>query len=467
MRKLFTILISLIILTLVQCKPTPEDENDNAKVRISCEIPINNGGKSDFSNLMGNGTIYWSEGEEYVYLAIPHTSKARLVELAGFSYGYESTVQFSGEAPAGLLEEGKEYEIWYFGNSKKILTPYISVTNNKIEGNISTQNGQLENLGYYHIAKVKVQAVKVGDEVVLELTGSFENQMAIAYLDLDVVVKIQGEAMAGTKYALQYNKDKNEYEFVVTKPENDFINVRNAAEKSYIVLFPNGKETAMLEGVKRDGTIMGIEFIKEIEANTLYCKQGNNGMLPLSWFKISDGPSDQYEYVDLGLPSGVKWATRNVGAATPEAKGNYYAWGEVDVKSKYVQDNSKTYNVNMSDISGNEKYDAATANWGGKWRMPTRTEMRELIDNCDMQWTTYNGANGIKFTSKNNGKTLFMPSAGWKKESGGGESSYCYYWGSTPNNNTSSYVMSRSNGDKMNISSIDRSIGHVIRPVRD
>ena len=459
--------MSLLVLTLVQCKPSPVDDNEDAKVRVSCEIPLNGGDKSDFSNLMGNGTIYWSAGDEYVYLAIPHETKAQLVELAGFSYGYESTVQFSGEAPAGLLEEGKEYEIWYFGNSKLILNPYVKIEKTKITGNIAKQNGKLENLGYYHIAKVKVAAVKVGDEIVLELNGSFENQIAIAYLDLDVVVKIQGEAMAGTNYALQYNKDKNEYEFVVTKSENDCIDVKGAPKNSYIVMFPNKKETAVLEGVKRDGTIMGINFIEEIEANTLYYKQGDNGALPMPWFKISDGPSDQYEYVDLGLPSGVKWAAYNIGATKPEEKGNYYAWGEIDVKSKYVESNSKTYGVSMSDISGNEKYDAATANWGGKWRMPTRTEMRELIDNCDKKWTTYNGVNGVMFTSKNNGKTLFLPAAGWYKESGGGVTSSCYYWGSTPNNNTTSYVLVRGNGDNMNVGGANRSIGHVIRPVSD
>lgn len=461
MRKLLTILMSLVLLTLVQCKPTPEDENDNAKVRISCEIPINNGGKSDFSNLMGNGTIYWSEGEEYVYLAIPHTTKARLVELAGFSYGYESTVQFSGEAPAGLLEEGKEYEIWYFGNSKKILTPYISVTNNKIEGNISTQNGQLENLGYYHIAKVKVKAVKVGDEVVLELKGSFENQIAIAYLDLDVVVKIQGEAMVGTKYALQYNKEENKYEFTVTKAENDYIDVKGAPKNSYIVLFPNGKETAMLEGVKRDGTVMGIEFIKEIEAGKLYLKEGTNGLYPIPWFKISDGPSDQYEYVDLGLPSGVKWATRNVGAATPEAKGNYYAWGEVDSKGPYTIENYIHKNVNLGDISGKEKYDAATANWGGKWRMPTQTELKELMDKCTWTWTTVNGVGGYRITGSNN-NSIFLPGAGVYKDGLGGTS--CYYWTSTPVSGSTSNAHASNNNKP---ASYLREWGHTIRPVRD
>ena len=456
--------MSLLMLTLVQCKPSPVDDNEDAKVRVSCEIPLNGGDKSDFSNLMGNGTIYWSAGDEYVYLAIPHETKAQLVELAGFSYGYESTVQFSGEAPAGLLEEGKEYEIWYFGNSKLILNPYVKVEKTKITGNIAKQNGKLENLGYYHIAKVKVAAVKVGDEIVLELNGSFENQIAIAYLDLDVVVKIQGEAMAGTSYSLQYNKNKKEYEFVVTKSENDCIDVKGAPKNSYIVMFPNKKETAVLEGVKRDGTIMGINFIEEIEANTLYYKQGDNGALPMPWFKISDGPSDQYEYVDLGLPSKVKWATCNVGATTPEGKGNYYAWGEIDNKAPYTIENYIHNGVNLGDISGQEKYDAATANWGGKWRMPTQTEMRELINNCTWKWTSVNGVGGYEITSKKNGNSIFLPGAGVYKISIGGNA--CYYWTSTQNNNTSAYALNAPSNN-VNISGYNKEWGHPVRPVRD
>ena len=454
--------MSLLVLTLVQCKPSPVDDNDDAKVRVSCEIPLNGGDKSDFSNLMGNGTIYWSAGDEYVYLAIPHETKAQLVELAGFSYGYESTVQFSGEAPAGLLEEGKEYEIWYFGNSKLILNPYVKVEKTKITGNIAKQNGKLENLGYYHIAKVKVAAVKVGDEIVLELNGSFENQIAIAYLDLDVVVKIQGEAMAGTSYALQYNQGKNEYEFVVTKSGNDCIDVKGAPRNSYIVMFPNGKETAVLEGIKRDGTVMGINFIKEIEANTLYYKQGDNGALPMPWFKISDGPSDQYEYVDLGLPSGVKWATHNVGATSPEGKGDYYAWGEVDTKKPYTIENYIHKNVDLGDISGKEKYDAATANWGGKWRMPTQTEMQELRDNCTWTSTTVNGITGYKITSNKNSNSIFLPGAGVYKEGIGGNA--CYYWTSTPSSGSTSTAYATNNNKS---AQYYREWGHTVRPVRN
>ncbi len=86
----------------------------------------------------------------------------------------------------------------------------------------------------------------------------------------------------------------------------------------------------------------------------------------------SDGKPEGHEYVDLGLS--VKWATCNVGATKPEEYGNYYAWGETATKSEYTEDNSLTYGKQMRDISGNAQYDAATANWGGTWRMPTNDE---------------------------------------------------------------------------------------------
>ena len=141
-----------------------------------------------------------------------------------------------------------------------------------------------------------------------------------------------------------------------------------------------------------------------------------------------------HEYVDLGLS--VKWATCNVGATSPEDYGNYYAWGETTTKSSYTRDNSKTYYVKMGDIAGNSSYDAARANWGGNWRMPTKAEMQELIDKCNWTWTTQNGVKCYKVTSKTNGNSIFLPAAGYRF----GSSLYYagsdgYYWSSTPYGN--------------------------------
>lgn len=146
---------------------------------------------------------------------------------------------------------------------------------------------------------------------------------------------------------------------------------------------------------------------------------------------LSDGMINGHQYVDLGLSSGLKWATCNIGADSPEDYGNYYAWGETETKAEYTQDNSVTFGQQLNDISGNAQYDAATANWGGSWRTPTKDEIRELIYNCNWTPETQNGVDGFKVTG-NNGNYIFIPASGYRD----GSSLYiygeCYYWSSTP-----------------------------------
>ncbi len=157
---------------------------------------------------------------------------------------------------------------------------------------------------------------------------------------------------------------------------------------------------------------------------------------------LSDGMINGHQYVDLGLSSGLKWATCNVGADSPEDYGNYYAWGETETKAEYTEDNSVTYGQQLNDISGNAQYDAAAANWGGSWRMPTRDEIKELMYNCSWTPETQNGVDGFKVTG-NNGNYIFIPASGYRD----GSSSYiygeCYYWSSTPHqySNDYSYIL--------------------------
>ena len=144
----------------------------------------------------------------------------------------------------------------------------------------------------------------------------------------------------------------------------------------------------------------------------------------------SDGKHEGHGYVDLGLS--VKWAPCNVGATSPEDYGHYFAWGETSPKDEYTEDNCSTYGKEMSDISGHAQYDAATANWGGDWRMPTKAEQEELLNSCTWRWTTQNGVNGYKVIGPS-GASIFLPAAGGR----GGSSlydagSYGYYSSSTP-----------------------------------
>ena len=150
----------------------------------------------------------------------------------------------------------------------------------------------------------------------------------------------------------------------------------------------------------------------------------------------SGGKINGYSYVDLGLS--VKWATCNVGANSPSDYGNYYAWGETTTKSEYTGDNSKTYGNSSynRDIGGDASLDAARANWGGTWRLPTEAEFQELIDNCDWQWTTQGGHKGYKVTSKKKGyegRSIFLPAAGWRYGSSLYSAGKCGdYWSSSP-----------------------------------
>lgn len=120
-----------------------------------------------------------------------------------------------------------------------------------------------------------------------------------------------------------------------------------------------------------------------------------------------DGDINGHGYVDLGLS--VKWATCNIGANNPEEYGGYYAWGETKTKELYTDENSVTYGKHIGDISGNAKYDAATANWGGSWRIPTYEEVNEIMYMCTWEWTDLNGIKGYKVTGWN-GNHIFSAS---------------------------------------------------------
>lgn len=153
-----------------------------------------------------------------------------------------------------------------------------------------------------------------------------------------------------------------------------------------------------------------------------------------------------HEYVDLGLS--VKWATCNVGASKPEEYGDYFAWGETTPKSTYdwstykwcrgSRETPTKYNTKSSyGIVDNKTTlelsdDAARANWGGSWRMPTDAEWIELENNCTWTWTTQNGVEGYKVTSEKNGNSIFLPVAGYRSDSSLYYAGSCgYYWSSS------------------------------------
>lgn len=124
----------------------------------------------------------------------------------------------------------------------------------------------------------------------------------------------------------------------------------------------------------------------------------------------SSGKHEGHGYVDLGLS--VRWATCNVGANSPEEYGNYYAWGETIAKKAFTVENfiNGVTTILGDDITGTE-YDVAHVKWGGKWRMPTYSEAKELVELCTWTVAEKNGVNGCIVTGPN-GNSIFLPAAG-------------------------------------------------------
>ena len=179
---------------------------------------------------------------------------------------------------------------------------------------------------------------------------------------------------------------------------------------------------------------------------------------------FEDNSHNGHEYVDLGLPSGTKWATMNVGASSETDYGNYYQYGKG--AAQYAATSGD------SDYSGIENPLAASADtavqvWGGPWHKPTREQMQELIDNTTYKWVTnYKGSrtNGGTFTAKN-GAVLFLPAAGyWGDGNKYSLGSYGDYWGSYPDGSCCAYRLFINNGGN-GVNSGRRSNGSSVRPV--
>lgn len=185
---------------------------------------------------------------------------------------------------------------------------------------------------------------------------------------------------------------------------------------------------------------------------------------------FGEGYINGYEYVDLGLNSGLKWATCNVGASRPEDYGDFYAWGEIQTKSVYTDDNSLTYGKVFGDISSNSQYDVARAKWGDSWRLPTIIEIHELLDQCKWTWVTVGSHNGYRVTGPN-GNSIFFPATGCPNgDSVRFRGTSGDYWSGTPCEIDGAYCLSFGDGDAVRDADwcgIHRGEGHPVRPVSE
>ena len=227
---------------------------------------------------------------------------------------------------------------------------------------------------------------------------------------------------------------------ILALPLNDFTVSENETSTIYFMMVPANLEGETLE----------VKLFYKGGSGIKYEIVGKNFVAGKAYgYTLTDGENLNHpEYaVDLGLPSGTLWADRNVGADSPEAYGDYFAWGETEPKDYYYWTTYKWCNGSSSTMT---KYctrssygtvdgktvldledDAACVNMGIEWRMPTLDEFKELYNNCSWTWTTLNGVTVYKVTGPNN-NSIILPAAGYRSSSSLSSANYCrYYWSSS------------------------------------
>ena len=193
-------------------------------------------------------------------------------------------------------------------------------------------------------------------------------------------------------------------------------------------------------------------------------------------------------WVDLGLPSGLLWASMNIGANSPIDFGDYFAWGEREPKSTYTWDNYRYghgshqltkycddpayglngYTDNLTTLETND--DAAFNNPFGNARMPTKTEWEELVNNTTHVWTSEDGINGWRFTAPN-GNSIFLPAAGDMATSINGVNQTGHYLSSTLGSDGPDYAWqlgftaTQLGGDLQTMTRTQRRLGSSVRAV--
>ena len=280
------------------------------------------------------------------------------------------------------------------------------------------------------------------------------------------------------------NPSSKKYKLSVTSGEHGVASIKNKKETSITVV--NGTDVTVTakpnKGYEFAGWFVG-NSEKPVSTDASYTFTLSKSIELMAKFKTPFDPNG-YDYVDLGLPSGLKWAAYNVGATKPEEYGTYYAWGETEEKNHYSWEsyawcssgeNSMTkyctdnYYGAMDDKLVLElSDDAAHVQWGGSWRMPTTEELLELSSKCLWEWTTMNDVNGYKVTGPN-GNSIFLPAAGCRyasKLNGVGKLGF-YMSGSLYSNNGNYGSLLYFSRFSYDCYCNYRYYGHTVRPVSE
>ena len=406
-RKGTTLLLACVLLLgFTQCKkeqPVEPTQNEGVRITLTVDGGNNNGSRVDVNPTSHTdpnyATVTFEEGD---------------VIYVGNNGAYCGYLEHNGTNFSGTVNPTSEadYLHFYFMGNKGAKSQPTSVS-------ITDQTSKYPVISYAHSTKlyksgtasynarlqnycsiVKFTTTNISQATPITITG-MNNTVTVNFAANNTATSTSGEP----------------YTFSKTGKGNITIHAESNTER-WAILLPQAAVTNAYAHSGDYDYIGTCGTVPTISANN-YLSSGITVVL---------NPS----YVDLGLSSGTKWATCNVGAYAPEDYGDYYAWGATetwysslsplvwktgkedgytDANSPYYSNGSWTkYTTNTDNLQTED--DAAYANWGSNWRVPTEAQWLELFSECDCVAATENGVNGYKVTSKSNGNYIFLPSAG-------------------------------------------------------
>ena len=354
-------------------------------------------------------------------------------------------------------------------DEEKILTAVVSPSNAKAEVVWKIDNEKIAAVGSINEKQAKVQGLSAGKATVTATAGGKTATCEVTVTGGSGNVPVQSITLDKTTLKLEVGQSAQLTATVL--PEN-------AHDKS-IIWTTTDPYNAYVNG----GLVTGYGVCEATITATSVSNPQVTATCKVSIVAAGSGGGSEtgIEAVDLGLPSGLKWGSMNVGASKPEDYGNHYAWGETETKTKYTTSNYKFGPVKYSEITLYSKYetklggdkktvleaedDAASANLGNGWRMATFAEWKELRESCTWTWTQRNGINGMLVTGPND-KSIFLPASGVFQSSLGKKGTYGSYWTSTlaSAEGMANAVDFYSGGNDKAL--IDRSTGLSVRPVK-
>ena len=403
MKRISIIVIALALLAvLTQCKKeqvTPA--NDSEAVAITLDIKGNGGTRVDVNT--GTGAVTYQNGD-VLYVA---------------SGGkYVGTLTHNGTRFAGTITDpvvGEPLHFYFLGN----VNPAEDLTAGTTQSCSVVISDQTQRMPVIEYAPSDQNYTDSS----VNFTATLFNKCALVKFNM-TTSSTAATCITGFNNKVTVNFSDNT---LTNSQEGDGIITLSAGNgEKWAILLPQNALGAGAEGsaYSVDGVYTGTRGAVPAIPNNGYLTAG---------IEVVISTINNY-YVDLGLPSGLLWAICNVGADNPEDYGDYFAWGEVVPKenydwstysygfdwnqlTKYCNNSGYGYNGftdNLTTLLPED--DAATANWGDGWHMPTKEEWQELYQKTTHIWTTQNGVNGCLFTASN-GNSLFLPAAGYRSSS--------------------------------------------------